>query len=64
MDKGFNIKALQAFIAKLDDDKTFEPTKLVLFGYNFDSKYQREFKEALNNYTNKKSIELDMVVRY
>ncbi|SFV71776.1 Type III restriction-modification system methylation subunit [hydrothermal vent metagenome] len=64
MDKGFNVEALKAFVAKLDDDETFEPSKLVLFGYNFDSKHQREFKEALNNYTNKKSIELDMVVRY
>ncbi len=64
MDKGFSIKALQAFVEKLDNDKRFEPTKLVLFGYNFDSKHQREFKEALKNYTNKKSIELDMVVRY
>ena len=64
MDKDFSIKALQAFVAKLDNDECFEPSKLVLFGYNFDSKHQREFKEALNNYTNKKSIELDMVVRY
>jgi len=64
MDKGFNLEALQAFVEKLDNDETFEPSKLVLFGYNFDSKHQREFKEALSNYTNKKSIELDMVVRY
>jgi len=64
MHQGFNLKALQAFVEKLDNDETFEPSKLVLFGYNFDSKHQREFKEALNNYQNKKSIELDMVVRY
>jgi len=64
MDKGFNLESLQAFVAKLDNDESFEPSKLVLFGYNFDSKHQREFKEALANYSNKKSIELDMVVRY
>jgi len=64
MNKGFNLETLQAFIAKLDNDKYFEPSKIVLFGYNFDSKYQREFREALANYSNKKSIELDMVVRY
>jgi adenine-specific DNA-methyltransferase len=64
MDKGFNLEALQAFVEKLDNDDSFEPSKLVLFGYNFDSKYQREFKEALANYSNKKSIELDIVVRY
>jgi hypothetical protein len=64
MDKGFNLESLQAFVAKLDNDEAFEPSKLILFGYNFDSKHQREFKEALANYSNKKSIELDMVVRY
>jgi len=64
MNEGFNIEALQAFIEKLDNDKEFEPSKLVIFGYNFDSKHQLELKEALKNYTNKKSIELDMVVRY
>jgi len=64
MDAGFDIEALQLFIEKLDSDKNFEPSKLVLFGYNFESKHQRELKEALNNYKNKKSIELEMVVRY
>jgi len=63
-DKGFNLESLQAFVAKLDNDESFEPSKLVLFGYNFDSKHQREFKEALANYSNKKSIDLDIVVRY
>jgi len=64
MDKGFSTEALKALMAKLDEDKTFEPSKLVLFGYNFESKYQRELKEALNVYTNKKEIDLEMVVRY
>ena len=64
MQKGFSTQALKSLMAKLDEDKTFEPSKLVLFGYNFDSKYQRELKEALNVYTNKKEIDLEMVVRY
>jgi len=61
---GFTTEDLKEFIKKLDDDKTFEPNKLVLFGYTFDSKYQREISEALGSYTNKKSIEIDMIVRY
>jgi len=64
MNDGFNMEALEAFIEKLDNDKDFEPSKLVIFGYNFDSKHQRELKEALKSYKNKKSIELEMVVRY
>jgi len=64
VNKGFNTEALKAFAAKLDDDGSFNPSKLVVFGYNFDSKSQRELKEALANYKNKKAIELDAIVRY
>ncbi len=61
---GFSTDDLKELIKKLDEDKTFEPSKLILFGYTFDSKYQREISEALDSYTNKKSIEIDMIVRY
>lgn len=61
---GFDTEDLKALILRLDDDKTFEPNKLILFGYSMKSKYQREISEALSSYTNKKSIELDMIVRY
>ncbi|MDK9694583.1 MAG: DNA methyltransferase [Sulfurimonas sp.] len=61
---GFTTEDLKEFIKKLDDDRTFEPNKLILFGYTFDSRYQREISEALASYTNKKSIEIDMIVRY
>ncbi|MGE0738448.1 site-specific DNA-methyltransferase [Sulfurimonas sp.] len=61
---GFTTQDLKEFIKKLDDDKSFEPNKLIVFGYTFESKYQREISEALASYTNKKSIEIDMIVRY
>lgn len=61
---GFTTKDLEEFMNKLDEDKSFEPNKLIVFGYSFDTKYQREISETLNNYTNKKSIEIDMIVRY
>lgn len=64
MHKGFDMEALKVFIAKLDNEKDFNPSKIVLFGYNFESKTQRELKEAMSVYTNKKAIELDIVVRY
>ena len=64
IDTGFTTSSLKVFIEKLDTDKNFKPTKLVIFGYNFDSKHQREIKEAIHSYTNKKSLEIDMVVRY
>lgn len=65
MDKGFKTEDLKSLISLLDDTTNdFQPNKLILLGYNFESKAQRELKEALNNYLNKKSIELDMVIRY
>ena len=64
IDNNFTTNDLKALIKKLDDDKEFQPSKLVLFGFNFFSKHQREISEALTNYTNKKSIEIDMVIRY
>jgi len=64
MDKDFSSEALGVFIKALDEDATFQPSKLVLFGYNFDSRLLREIAEGLKSYKNKKSIELDVVVRY
>ena len=64
MDKDFSSEALRAFIKALDEEATFQPSKLVLFGYNFESRLLREIAEGLKSYKNKKSIELDVVVRY
>ncbi len=64
MDTDFTIEDLEIFIKLLDEDKNFAPSKLILFGYNFGSKIQKEIKEALESYKNKKSIELDIAIRY
>lgn len=64
MHQGFDINAIKALICNLDDEATFNASKIILFGYNVLSTTQRELHEALQNYTNKKSIELDVVVRY
>lgn len=64
LDKGFTTNDKKAFLELLDSDDSFEPNKLVLWGYNFESKHQKELKEALETYSNKKDIEIDMIVRY
>lgn len=68
MHKGFSTEALKAFLAKLDatqgDDKTFEVEKLVLFGYNMDSKNQLEISEAVRQYQNRKEKTVSVAVRY
>ncbi|MCQ4305633.1 site-specific DNA-methyltransferase [Stutzerimonas frequens] len=65
IDSGFTTEALKALILKLDDtnDQNFDPNKIIYFANNFDSVKQMELNEALRSYSNKKSIEIDIVVR-
>ncbi|RXS99134.1 site-specific DNA-methyltransferase [Acinetobacter junii] len=64
VNQDFNTAALKELIKKLDDEHEFQVSKLVLLGHHFDSKSQREIDEAMKNYNNKKSIPVDVVVRY
>lgn len=64
VNKGFNTDALKDLIQKLDNEHEFQVSKLVILGHHFDSKAQREIDEAMKNYNNKKSIPVDVVVRY
>ncbi|WP_294910360.1 site-specific DNA-methyltransferase [uncultured Gilliamella sp.] len=59
----FTSETLKALLQKLDADKDFTPNKVVFYGSNFDSAKQMELNEALKSYTNKKSIDLDLVMR-
>lgn len=64
---GFSYHALVMLLQKLDDtdkDKAFDIERLVLFAHNFDSKHQRELKEALTHYQNKKSKNISVEFRY
>ena len=64
VNQDFNTAALKELIKKLDDEHEFQVSKLVVLGHHFDSKSQREIDEAMKNYNNKKSIPVDVVVRY
>lgn len=68
MHQGFKTESLNAFLSRLDstegDDKTFDVEKLVLFGYNFDSKHQLEINDAVRQYQNRKEKTVSVVVRY
>lgn len=61
---GFSTNSLKTLLKKLDEDKDFSPNKVVFYGNNFDSAIQMELHEALKSYSNKKSLEIDIVVRY
>lgn len=61
----FTSDALKALLNRLDDteDRKFDPNKIVYYANNFDSVKQLELNDALKSYANKKSIEIDVVVR-
>ena len=68
MHKGFKTESLKEFLSKLDtttgSDKDFDVEKIVMFGYNFDSKNQLELNEAVRQYQNRKEKNVSVVVRY
>lgn len=64
MNKGFTTENLIKLLEKIDSDKKFNPTSIVVFGYHFDSKNLRELSENMKSYTNKKNIDIDFITRY
>ena len=60
----FNLEKLLEFIKKLDSDGDFVINKIVIFGYHFNSDILLTIKDMVTTYRNKKSIELDVEVRY
>ena len=60
----FNLENLLEFIKKLDSDGDFVINKIVVFGYHFNSDILLTIKDMVTTYRNKKSIELDVEVRY
>ena len=64
IDKGFKTKNLKSLLEKIDSDKNFNPTSIIAFGYNFESKNLREIAENTKHYINKKSLDIDFIVRY
>lgn len=61
---GFGSQAIKALLDKLDNQQGFEPKRIVLFGENVESAKQRELKQALETYQNKKNVQLSLLVRY
>ncbi|WP_420577496.1 site-specific DNA-methyltransferase [Ekhidna sp.] len=64
MHKGFDTDHLKALLEKIDSDKTFNPTSVIAFGYQFESKSLREIAENIKSYANKKNIDIDFIIRY
>lgn len=60
----FRTENLKQLLDKLDTDKSFAPNRIIVNGYNFDTAMQMELNEAIKNYQNKKSISINIIVRY
>lgn len=64
MNKGFSTDNLKCMLEKIDSDKSFNPTSIIVFGYKFESKNLREIAENIKAYSNKKNIDIDFITRY
>ncbi len=64
MNKDFKTENLKTLLKKIDNDTNFNPTTIITFGYNFESKNLREISENIKYYANKKSIDIDFITRY
>lgn len=60
----FDSVAIKALLDKLDHDAGFIIERIVLFGEMVESAKQRELKQALDTYNNKKNVHLSLLVRY
>ena len=60
----FDSAAIKALLDKLDNDAGFIVERIVLFGETVESAKQRELKQALDTYNNKKNVHLSLLVRY
>jgi len=64
IDKGFKTKNLTKLLEEVDSNKDFTPAKIIVFGYNFESKMLREIADNVKQYSNKKNIDVEFITRY
>jgi adenine-specific DNA-methyltransferase len=64
MSKEFSTKHLKSLLNKIDEDITFNPVSIIVFGYHFESKVLREIAENVSSYANKKKLDIDFITRY
>ena len=64
MARDFDSNCLKVLLEKIDSDSSFNPATIIIFGYHFESSKQREIAENIKSYSNKKHIDIDLIVRY
>lgn len=63
LNQGFSSANLLALIQKLDNDPDFNPNRVILLGSAIESHIQKELDQALATYTNRKNININLIVR-
>ncbi len=64
IESDFKTENLKNILEKIDSDKTFKPTSIIAFGYNFESKCLRGISENIKSYSNRKNIDIDFITRW
>lgn len=64
MHADLTLATIKALLAKIDDDASFTPKHLIVFGYVLQSKIQREMTDAIKQYNNRKEIGLVLDIRF
>ncbi|EDM23576.1 site-specific DNA-methyltransferase [Caminibacter mediatlanticus] len=63
IDEGFTLDNLASVLNKIHNED-FLVTKIVINGYVFNSKIQREIFESINNYNKKDLEKIELIIRY
>jgi len=63
IDEGFTLDNLASILNKIHNED-FLVTKIVINGYVFNSKIQREIFESINNYNKKDLDKIELIIRY
>jgi len=63
IDRGFKTENLIILLEEINKNNDFNPTTIIGFGYNFESKILIEIAESIKNDRNKKNINIDFIIR-
>ncbi|QLB13911.1 type III restriction endonuclease subunit M [Bisgaardia hudsonensis] len=60
----FESEQIKILIEMLDKNDDFSPNRIIFYGEHIESSKQKELQQALESYTNKKNLAINLLVRY
>ncbi|RIY37852.1 hypothetical protein CKF59_01345 [Psittacicella gerlachiana] len=64
LNQNFGSEQVKDILTKLDNERSFVIERIVIYGEGIDSAKQQELKQAIMSYNNKKSLHINILVRY